>query len=518
MAIPEIAQIFSDIKKEQFYDILKQGEGRNISVNSFTHNVGSFYEKIRYVVDYKDQHNIARDAVGRMLKRILTYHDINRAGELLLTELVSGRYLPNDAVSEKNSEIILTIIKKYFALSKELEMPNDFAIRMASSEIERYLNPRTSENPVANAFYNIIRQKVDKNLGEYSVDFDICLYIACRKKIFDEDVFGLRYFVLLWKFPELQNYTDGMTLSPQVKSEIKRVISEINKIIASPLLNRTLAKLRNDGVYFSLIHELVKRYGMGAELYFADKSLLEEKMREVLTETYSNSEKITKRSGRQAVMFVLLTKVVIALAVEVPFEYFILHSIDYIPLGTNILFHPILLTFMVTSSAKGNDKNTENIINGVNAILAGESSKKIYISRRNPGGFVSFLFGIFYFVLYVAVLGTIVTVLKNVMHFNIASIVLFLLFLALVSYFGMRIRHKATLWVVENKRKGLISLLWDYATLPIVRLGRWLNERFSTINIFVFILDFIVETPFKILLGTFDNFVSYLNEKKDELV
>ncbi len=517
MAITEIEQIFSDIKKEQFYDILKQSDGRNIAVNSFTHNVGGFYEKIRYVVDYKDEHNIARDAVARMLKRILTYHDLARAGELLLTELVSGRYLPNDAVSEKNSEIILAIVKKYISLSKELEMNNDFAIRMASSEIERYLNPRTSENPVANAFYNIIKKKVDRNLGEYAVDFEICLYIACRKKIFDEDVHGLRYFVLLWKFPEIQNYTEGSPLSPSLKSEIKRVIAEIDKIISSPLLNRTLAKLRNDGVYFSLIHELVKRYGMGAELYFADQTLLEEKMRGILSEMYTTREKLTKRSGRQAVLFVLFTKVIIALALEVPFEYFILHQIDYVPLGTNILFHPILLMFMVASAPKGSDKNTENIINGVNAILSGEAGKKIYISRRGPGGFISFLFGVFYFVLYVAVLGAIIATLKAI-HFNPASIALFLLFLALVSYFGMRIRHKAKLWVVDYKRRGLISLLWNYATLPIVRMGRWLNERFSTINVFVFILDFIVETPFKILLGTFDNFVSYLNEKKDELV
>jgi len=517
MTIPEVEQIFSDIKKEQYYDILKQNDGRNVAVNSFTHNVGSFYEKIRYAVDYKDEHNIARDAVARMLKRILTYHNIEKTGELLITELVSARYLPNDAVGEKNAEIFLTIIKKYFALAKELSMRDDFAIRMASSEIERFLNPRTSENPVANAFYNTVSKKIDKNIGSYTVDFNMCLYIACRKKIFDEDVHGLRYFVLMWKFPKLLEYSENSPLSSSEQEEIKRAVAEIDRIIASPLLNKMISKLRNDGVYFSMIHELVKRYGMGAELYFVNKELLEEKMREVLSEAYKTKEKIVRRSGRQAVMFVLFTKIVIALALEVPFEHFILHHINYMALGTNIIFHPLLLMFMVTSAPKANEKNTEAIVSGVHAILAGEDTKKIYISRKGQGGFISFVYAIFYFVLYIAVLGGIVTVL-NKLNFNIASIFLFLLFLALVSYFGIRIRHKARLWIVDYKKRGLISLAFDYATLPVVRMGRWLNEKFSAVNVFVFVLDFVIETPFKILLGTFDNFVSYLNDKKDELV
>ena len=105
----------------------------------------------------------------------------------------------------------------------------------------------------------------------------------------------------------------------------------------------------------------------------------------------------------------------------------------------------------------------------------------------------------------------------DALHFNIVSVALFVFFLTLVSYFGFRIRYNARKWKVNTDDEGVISLLWGFFTLPIVRTGRWLSQRFSSINIFVFFMDFILETPFKMILGTFDAFISYLREKREDL-
>ena len=94
---------------------------------------------------------------------------------------------------------------------------------------------------------------------------------------------------------------------------------------------------------------------------------------------------------------------------------------------------------------------------------------------------------------------------------------LFLMFLALVSYFGLRIRHNAQAWKVETEQQGLASLLWNLFTLPIVRAGRALSTKFSSINIFVFTMDYLIETPFKMLLKGSDAFLSFLREKKEEI-
>jgi len=517
MIIPEIEEIFDDIKSEQSYNVLHQEDGRTVSVNSFTHNVGSFYEKIRYMVDYKDEHNIARDAVARMLKRILLYHNKEKVGEMLLKELVSGRYIPNDVVSEKISELIKGIVAKYFSLASSLGLTDELAVHLASSEIELYLNPRVSESAVANGFYKVAKKRIVRDDIGFDVNFDICLYIACRKKIFDEDIHGLRYFVIQWLFPGLRTFKAGDPIPDGMEQKMAAALRDIDECLESPLLSKLMSRLRNEGVYFSLVHEMIKQNGMGAKLYFDSQTALEQKVREMMTDIYAAKKKLLARSGIQAVVYVLATKIVIALAVEVPYEYFFLNHLDYLALGVNVIFHPLLLMTMVNTAPKGDAKNTDAIVEGLSNILYGGEQKPIYIKRAGPGGFASFVYGILYVILYVVVLGGIFTIL-NKLNFNIASITLFLLFLGLVSYFGIRIRHKARQWIVSTKRTSLPALAWDYFTLPVVKTGKYLGEKFSTVNVFVFILDFIIETPFKIILGTFDNFVSYLNDKRDELI
>ena len=94
---------------------------------------------------------------------------------------------------------------------------------------------------------------------------------------------------------------------------------------------------------------------------------------------------------------------------------------------------------------------------------------------------------------------------------------MFLFFLTLVSYFGIRIRRNSGEWKVHSEEEGAMAILWNSFTLPIVRAGRWLSETFSSINVFLFIMDFLVEAPFKLILQTLDSFLSFLKEKREEL-
>ena len=49
------------------------------------------------------------------------------------------------------------------------------------------------------------------------------------------------------------------------------------------------------------------------------------------------------------------------------------------------------------------------------------------------------------------------------------------------------------------------------------RAGEWLSRTFSSINVFVLILDFIIETPFKRLLNFVNQFLMYLREKGEAI-
>ena len=102
------------------------------------------------------------------------------------------------------------------------------------------------------------------------------------------------------------------------------------------------------------------------------------------------------------------------------------------------------------------------------------------------------------------------------MHFNVVSIILFLFFLTFVSYFGFRIRYNAKKWIVARDDESISGLLLNLFATPIVRTGRWLSRKFSSVNVFVFLMDFILEVPFKFVLGTFDSFISFLKEERGD--
>ena len=57
----------------------------------------------------------------------------------------------------------------------------------------------------------------------------------------------------------------------------------------------------------------------------------------------------------------------------------------------------------------------------------------------------------------------------------------------------------------------------DVFTLPIVRVGRFLSSNFSKVNIFLYILDFVIETPFKMVVEVMEKAVSFIKEKREEI-
>jgi uncharacterized membrane protein len=127
-----------------------------------------------------------------------------------------------------------------------------------------------------------------------------------------------------------------------------------------------------------------------------------------------------------------------------------------------------------------------------------------------------YITGLLYLGLFIISFGTILWVLTK-LHFNIIGIVLFMFFLTFVSYFGLRIRFISRRWVVNTNEQKFFGFVWDLFTLPIISLGRWLALKFASINIFVFIMDFIIEAPLKIVLRAVDTFIHFVREKKEEV-
>ena len=76
--------------------------------------VASVYEKIRNAIEFKDEHLLRKNAIERMLKRrIYTEEKKVKLGNLLISELIRAKYLPNNEIPERVIEEVDNIIEKY---------------------------------------------------------------------------------------------------------------------------------------------------------------------------------------------------------------------------------------------------------------------------------------------------------------------------------------------------------------------------------------------------------------------
>ena len=485
-----------------------------LEVNRLIAKAATFYEKVRYLIDYREEHTIRRSAIERILKRRVFIEQQTHIGAVLIQELADGQYLPKEQATEELSEEIDRIVWKFLGLIDAAKVNGNISRRLisfAATEIDAQLSPLqyAVDESTAEAFYKTLKGHAFVS-GVSEEVVNIQLYCAIWRSLLSADHERLAYALWLlyvpeWRKPELD--------IASVAGKLTGIVSHIHAAVENQLQWQLAQKIKNESIYFHIIREVLQQNGAGAEQVLNSDSELDAFTREFLEKKYEKENERIRSSGIRAVIYLFLTKMAVAIAVEVPYEFFVLGRIHYFPLSINILFHPLLLFTLTRRVGSLDEKNTEAIIKGVHGVLYEGKARTIRI--RNTYTRLTFAFGVLYLALIVFVFGALIGILQ-LLNFNAVSIILFLFFLALVSYFAFRIRYQARRWkVVENQ--GALSLIASVLAIPVVRTGRWLSQTFSSINVFVLILDFIIETPFKRLLNFSNQFLVYLREKAEEL-
>lgn len=510
MLATPIQKLLQSLKSQQQSIDTEKGEER-AAVNELTSKAGRFYERIRYLFDYKDEHTIRRSAVERQLKRHIVVGRREGIGPELIQELISGGYLPNRTVSEETGIDVQNIIERYLLL----DVHNSGRIRkhlisLAATEIDQYLKPQYIAEHTLQSFYETVRPHISHEGWIVPHMLDIQTYIACRRSLLEEDEEMLLYALWLKHVPGWHDMQPS-----QVADQIPGIFREIEDELTHSVGWLLVPRLKNYKIYFLLLKKVLERYGTEAEQFFNDESRLNPVVTDILKKEYEKQYTIARKSGVRAIIYILFTKIIVALALEFPAELYFYSEVNYLALGSNVLIHPLLLFLMTRGLPKLHDEEIAKALRGVQRILQGEELETIYTRSRRRGLIFDIVLLILYAGLFALSFGILVSLLSS-FGFNAVSIILFLLFLTLVSYFGFRIRHNAQKWLVSGTG-GTLKLLFRILTLPIVRAGRWLSRTFSTINVFVFLMDFIIETPFKLVLGLFDAFVSFLREKEEEI-
>ena len=180
----------------------------------------------------------------------------------------------------------------------------------------------------------------------------------------------------------------------------------------------------------------------------------------------------------------------------------------------------MLLFLVILFTRLPSEKNTKKIINGIEEIMfrKDKHTKQVVLTKPvKRGRFMNVMFSLIYTVTFFSSFGLIIWGL-DVINFHYVSIIIFLFFLAFISFFSIRIRRPIHELKAIEPTDNIFSFFIDFFYMPIIATGKWLSEKFDKINIFVFILDFIIEAPFKTFVQIAEEWTKYVKEKKDEIV
>jgi hypothetical protein len=502
-------------------------DGIRYNVSRAVSSLAFLYEKARNAVEFRAEHLVRRAATERIFKRrILLNGGVPNIAENLILELVWARYIDSSLVDEEKTQEIQKIIDKYVTLKhlvfngnfKQKHVSWDTIAGIASSEIdEAIVSPRKRE-ALNEFFYQAIRPMISIP-GKDERYVNMQTYIGVERAYAQADDPLITFHLLKLIYPK------WLTISGQdIPQEQENFLNTVNIIIEGlkdPMNIPVNRFIRRHNPPFLLIRDFFMEKGAKAREIMENSLEFEKSLAEIASHRYQEIGKKIRRAVIRSIIYIFLTKMVFAIALEAPFDIFITKKVAYIPLAINMIVPPILLYLIAGLINVPGAENTRVVIDRIKKIIYhfddlknGKNTFSISQIDRRP--LLTAIFTVIYLITFLVSFGAITWVLTK-FSFNIASQLIFIFFIALVSFFAYRIRTSAKEYEMVE-RQGIIEPVVDLFFLPILRAGQWLSGEIAKINIFIILFDFILEAPLKVIFELFEEWIRFIRTKKEEII
>lgn len=501
--------------------------GERISISRTVSALAVLYERARTAIEYREEHLLRRAAIERILKRRLILNENGRGiAEYLLKEILWAKYAPEDSIPLYKIEQIQSTIDKYIFLrnemskGKNLEIKSkyhEWVISSAAAEIEQQLVP----DPVREAFINYIFKYYEPKVflhDETEESKNIQVYIAVHRAFAKSDKDFIRYELLKLSIPNLPKKTwrDVKEHIPAIEKTFLTVDRHISHKI-SDKLTRTLKK---EMAPFLILRDLYEQEQSHFKDVVINEKTFTDKVEHLSRKRYDEIRVKLSRAGWRSIIYIFLSKMLFAFALEYPFEQYFIGQINYEALAINTVFPPILMFFALLGVSAPGEDNTNRIINRIKEIVSSKNEKEQQITvafktpKRRP--FMTLVFSVLYLVAFLIVFGGIITGL-TLLKFSIASQVVFIFFVSLVLFFAYRVRQTGKEYIIAE-RESLLTPVATFFLLPILNMGKWLSGEIARFNFLVALFDFIIEAPFKAIFEIFEEWFAFLRRKREEII
>jgi hypothetical protein len=494
-------------------------EEKTIRVNESLGAAAFFYEKLRNALEYQDEHLFLKNAIKRILKRkaLLEMPD---TAKKLLHELVWARYFENSTLPESYIEDVDQILRKNKFVreaarsTKNPISTSSYLLGLAACEIEEFLNPPSAKKE----FFRFAKKLIMSNIqlgDEMAVrDLEVQVDISIEKLLFKSDLEQIRFRLMSYFYPDwpVIDKKEAMHLGKffaRVSGQIDSWINENNNSKIFKYVKKNIAPL-------VVLWEIIAQDKVHAALDFHDSETLRQRAAALIESRNQESYKKVIRALVRAIIFIFATKTVLAFVLEVPYELEFFGSLNYTALVINIILPPTLMVVSGLFIRVPGPKNTNRLLKMINSAvfedtLLGDPLLSLK-TTRNRGYLV---FNFFYSILSAAILALVIWALIA-LDFNIVSVILFYVFISLVSFLAFRIRSKARELEVAQTEDSVLGGVLNFLISPFVVIGRFLSDKWSDYNFTLLFWDFIIEAPLKTIMSVFEAWLAFSREKRED--
>ncbi|MGB9743167.1 MAG: hypothetical protein ACPLW9_00390 [Minisyncoccales bacterium] len=505
-----------------------------IHVDEVASKVASFYEKIREIIEWKEEHLMKRVAINRNLKRRILFTNQSKSiAEPLILDLIRGGHFPNDQIPETKINEVEKILDKYIYIlnnassipeNKKLSFSN-WLLNIAACEIEEALSSSRKEIFLIDYMTNIMNERIviqERRVisfgGLTNEEKYIQVFIAVQRALFKLDQPILAYFLLKKKFPTWCQLPSEQL--QKITLDILSIWETIEKELNHPLKDKFYQICEKYDTPFLLLGDiLTDKIETEINKKFSQPEILEGLIKKAYQQRLNTLKKRLSRAAIYSTLSIFLSKgILVWFTLEIPLAKLITGHFTPLAILVDILGPTLLMFSLVITVRPPAKSNLERVILETMKIVYRNERPEIYELKipRQRGLIMKFFIALLYLASTALSFGLLIMVLRLV-KLPITSYVVNIIFVALIAFAGLAIRNKSEELTVEEKRSGFFGFIFDIIFLPLVNFGHWLSNKWKKYNALAIFFNALIDLPLQLFVEFIEQWRSFLKEEKEKI-
>lgn len=478
--------------------------------------VAAAYEQLRNAAEYTEENLLLQRAIRRFYRRLFLTRDekqIQHGGEELAIELTLAGYIPNDTVPEQLVEDINRLSVEYYNVYRKLETTRGithaeveaWVLNVLAAKVESlFHDPWKDYALIQTALdYFLPRIREDARFIKLGDSLETTLLIALYRALLKADEAVIR-------FELLHRHNESIDSSTYIENNRR-----IDALFAAGATDNLYHYIDRRGAPFRILRRMIISNDDTPQLLQNKEAFLNAFQAQIDAE-YASVNRRINNGIIKSVIFLIITKFLIGIAIEVPYDNIVYGHIVWTPLLINLLFPPIYMVLLRATLTLPSQANTVRLTNQVERILFTHGNEK-QLRRHSSDRRFGVAYNIIYALLFIVIFGGVAFWLWSSFDFSPLHLAIFFVFLSAASFLGFRLsRMIRELESVESQQNS-ITVLRDFLYMPFVVVGRWMSDKYAKVNIVAMALDMVIELPLKTVLRLLRQWSAFISSKKDEL-